>query len=95
MSEKDIFEGEAVSVPHRPEALFALSADIPAYFKKHHSKDETRNVVNFVSKMPQEFRNRIFADFLEVKPALGYLSNISEFDDWFLRSKREWADYGI
>ena len=92
---EDVFYGEAVSVPKRPEALFAISSEIPIYFKKHHSKDETRNAVNFVSKMPQEFRNRIFADFLEVKPALKYLSNISEFDDWFLRSKREWADYGL
>lgn len=92
---KDIFEGEAVSVPHRPEALFALSADIPAYFKKHHSKEEAKNAVKYAAKMPPEFRNRIFTDFLQVKPALKYLSNISEFDDWFLRSKREWADYGI
>ena len=82
-------------MPHRPEALFALSADMPASSNKHHSKEEAKNAVKYAAKMPPEFRNRIFSDFLQVKPALKYLSNISEFDDWFLRSKREWADYGI
>ena len=40
-------------------------------------------------------KNRIFADFLKVKGIHKILSRIREYDDWFVRSGRDWYDYGI
>ena len=92
---KAVFEGEAVGVPARPEILFALSSSISAYAMEHNSEEEIRNAVEYVAKLPIEFKNRIFADFLKVKNAHRLLSRIPIYDDWFMRSGRDWEDYGL
>ena len=90
-----VFEGKTDKAPSRPEILFALSSDIATYAKEHHSEEEIRNAVAYASKLPVEFRNRIFADFLNIKGIHKLLSRIHVYDDWFLRSGREWEDYGV
>ena len=92
---RNVFEGKADEIPERPEILFALSSDIAAYAREHNSEAEITNAVNYVSKLPFEFKNRIFADFLEIKNLCGLLSRIRVYDDWFMRSGRDWEDYGL
>ena len=62
-----VFEGKNAGIPTRPEILFALSSNIAAHALEHHSEEEIRNAVEYVAKLPSEFKNRIFADFLKVK----------------------------
>lgn len=90
-----VFEGKTVGVPTRPEILFALSSNIATYANGHHSEEEIRNAVSYVAKLPPEFKNRIFADFLKIKGTHKLLSRIHEYDDWFMRSGRDWEDYGL
>ncbi len=90
-----IFEGSASGVPLRPEILFALSSEITMYARAHHAENEIRNAVAYVSQLPAEFKNRIFVDLLKIKSIRRLLSNIHVYDDWFLRSGRDWDDYGL
>ena len=90
-----VFAGKTVGVPTRPEILFALSSSIATYANGHHSEEEIRNAVSYVAKLPPEFKNRIFADFLKIKGTHKLLSRIHEYDDWFMRSGRDWEDYGL
>ena len=92
---KRIFNGSSVDVPVRPELLFALSSQISVYANSHNSDDEIKNAVNYASKLPTEFRNRIFADLLEIKSIRKQLSKDRNFEDWFLRSGKTWEEYGI
>lgn len=92
---ESVFEGKSAGVPSRPEILFALSSSISTYANSHHSEEEIRNAVDYVSKLPTEFKNRIFADFLKVKNIHKLLSRIHVYDDWFMRSGRDWEDYGL
>ncbi|MBQ3037092.1 MAG: hypothetical protein IJD31_09220, partial [Lachnospiraceae bacterium] len=62
-----IFGGKTTDKPTRPEILFALSSNIITYANEHHSEEEIRNAVDYVSKLPPEFKNKIFADFLNIK----------------------------
>lgn len=90
-----VFNGTAYDVPVRPEILFALSSEITTYAQEHHSDEEIRNAIDYVSQLPVEFRNRIFADLLQIKTIHRLLSRIHTYDDWFLRSGRDWEDYGL
>ena len=90
-----VFNGETGGIPNRPEILFALSSKIATYATEHHSEGEIRNAVSYVSKLPPEFKNKIFADFLKIKGVHKLLSRIREYDDWFMRSGRDWEDYGL
>jgi hypothetical protein len=63
--------------------------------REHHSEEEIRNVVDYASQLPVEFRNRIFTDLLQIKGIHRLLSQIHTYDDWFLRSGRDWEDYGL
>lgn len=92
-SVEDVFNGEAFTVPTKPEILYALSGDILAYAKKNVSEAKMKNALSFVSKMPREFRNKIFADLLTVKHMIKVMQNNSVFDDWFARSGRNWDNY--
>lgn len=92
---KSIFDGSTSAVPVRPEALFALSAHIATYALKHHERDEIENVIAYASRMPIEFRNRVYADLLQVKTIRKQLSRIYAYNDWFVRSGRDWDDYGV
>ena len=92
---EDIFNGSAIEFPTRPEALFALAAQISTHAKDHHAEPETKNVVAYATRLPVEFRNRIFMDLLKIKPIRKQLSRIREYDDWFLRTGRDWEDYGV
>lgn len=91
----DIFSGEAVSVPTRPEILFAISSKIPLYARSHHSEAEIRNAVRYVSKLTAEFRDKIFMDFLHIRSIRKQLMRIADFDDWFVRNGKDWEDYGL
>jgi hypothetical protein len=92
---EDIFEGKEMGVPIRPEILFALSSNIVNYAHSHHNDSELKNVVKYASQMPVEFRNRIFADLLQIRGIHKGLSKLLIYDDWFLRSGRDWEDYGV
>lgn len=92
---EDVFNGNATGIPTRPEILFALAAQISTHAKGHHGEMETKNVVEYASRLPVEFRNRIFTDLLKIKTIRKQLSRIREYDDWFLRTGREWVDYGV
>ena len=92
---EDVFAGNATGIPVRPEILFALAAQISAHAKSYHGEKETKNVVAYASRLPAEFRNRIFADLLKIKAIRRQLSGIREYDDWFLRTGRAWEDYGV
>lgn len=90
-----VFNGTAEGVPARPEILFALTSEIIMYAQEHHTDEEVRNVVNYVSQLPSEFKNRIFTDLLRIKEIHKSLYRIRVYDDWFLRSGRDWEDYGL
>lgn len=92
---EEIFEGTYNSIPKRPETMYALSAMIVAYAQEHNSEAQLQNVVNYASKLPMEFKNRIFADLLEIKGIHNQLSKVYVYDDWFVRSGRYWEDYGV
>ncbi len=90
-----VFNGTAQDIPARPEILFALSSKITIHSQKHHSDEEIRNVVKYASKLPLEFRNKIFTDLLQIKEIRKLLSLIPDYDIWFLRSGRDWEDYSL
>lgn len=90
-----VFNGTGHDVPTHPDILFALSSKITMHLQYHHSDDEIRNVVAYASQLPVEFRNRIFTDLLQLKEVHRLLSQIRIYDDWFLRSGRDWEDYGL
>ncbi len=92
---EDIFRGVTVGIPARPEILLALSPRIVAHARAHYAEDGIRNMVDYVARMPAEFRNRIFTDLLRITPILPLLSRIRAYDDWFARSGRDWEDYGV
>ena len=75
--------------------LFALSAQISAHAQKHHSKQEVKNVLSYVSRIAPEFKNRIFEDLLQIKSIRKQLCDSLVYDDWFQRSGRDWEDYGL
>lgn len=90
-----VFNGTAKGVPVHPEILFALSSAITMHAQENHSDEEIRNAVDYASKLPVEFRNRIFTDLLQIKSIRRQLSKIHAYDDWFLRTGRDWEDYGL
>lgn len=90
---EDIFDGKTYEVPTKPEILYALAGDIISYAKKNTSDAKMKNALAFVSKMPREFKNKIFTDLLTVKHMINVLQNNTVFDDWFARSGRSWEDY--
>lgn len=92
---KAVFEGRAEGIPTRPETLFAFSTCISEYAMEHNSEDEIRNAIDYVSNLPAEFKNRIFADLLKVKGIGNILSKIFVYNDWFMRSGRDWDDYDL
>lgn len=92
-SVEDIFNGEISNVPTKPEILYALAGDIVAYARKNTSESKMKTALSFVSKMPREFRNKIFADLLSVKHVIKVLQSNSVYDDWFARSGRNWDNY--
>lgn len=94
-SAEDIFSGEEQSVPLRPESLYALSTCISTYARNHHSTEETENAITYVNRLPSEFRDRIFADFLRINSVLRTLYNNRIYNDWFEQSGHHWEDYGL
>ena len=91
----DVFAGKESPVPTRPEALLALASQFAPYAAAHTDEAGIDNAVQYAQRLPIEFRNRIFADLLEVPAIRQKLSRIPTFDYWFARSGREWEDYGI
>ncbi len=94
-SVEKIFSGDYNDIPTRPEVLLALSSKITLYIREHYSKYEVKNAVKYVSRLPVEFKDKIFSDFLKFKPIHKQLSNIYEYDDWFARKGYYWEDYEI
>lgn len=92
---ENVFAGDTSGVPIRPESLYALSSEIAAYARKHHSDGELKNAIDYVAQFPVEFKNRIFADLLQIKGIHRQLYKNRIYDDWFMRSGRYWEDYGI
>lgn len=92
---EDIFKGNTAEVTSRPQILFALSANFAPYAEKHHSDEELSNAISYVSKLPVEFRDKIFSDLLQNKKIRKQLQKNRTYDEWFLRSDRDWEDYGL
>ena len=92
---EDIFSGNVSEIPTRAEALFAITSKISAYARDYRSEWEINNALQYAAKLPVEFRNRIYADFLQVKTALKALQRDRIFNDWFMRSGKDWEDYGL
>lgn len=90
-----VFDGTATDLPLRPESLMALTSSIVAHAAEHPEKAGIRNAVQYVERFPTEFRNRAFADLLNIAPIRKTLSGIPAYDDWFLRSGKDWDDYGL
>lgn len=89
----EILSGHETRVPSHPEILFALSSQIVAELRRTHTESEIKNTVAYVSMLPAEFKNKIFSDFLRIKPIRCSLRNNKTFDEWFARSGREWNDF--
>lgn len=92
---EDIFSGNVSEIPTRAEALFAITSKISAYAREYRSEWEISNVLQYAAKLPVEFRNRIYADFLQAKTHLKALQRDRVFNDWFMRSGKDWEDYGL
>ena len=92
---EDVFTGKETGVPSRPEILYALSSQIPMYAHTHHCDQELRSAIDYVSHLPVEFRNKIFSDLLQIKAIRKQLQKNATYDDWFMRSGRDWEDYGL
>lgn len=92
---KDIISGTDISVPRRPEAVFALTSEIISYANKTDRREDIEAILAYAEKLPTEFRNRIFSDLLEIKSIRQYLPKNRCFTDWFERSNRYWEDYGL
>ena len=92
---EEVFAGTAVSVPTRPEALLALVSLFAPYAKKHTAAEGIDNALAYAIKLPNEFRNRVFSDLLEIKAIRKRLQRNATFDDWFARSGKAWEDYGL
>ena len=90
-----IFEGAAVEIPTKPEILYALSGEILDFAKKNESAQKMKNALAYVNKLPREFKNKIYQDFLSLTHMLKVLQNNASFDDWFARSGRSWERYGL
>ena len=88
-----IFAGEQESVPLRPENLFALTAKIAAYAKEHHEAQQAVHALDYACRLPIEFRNRVFQDFLLFPSLYRTLERHRVFNDWFLRAGYSWDDY--
>ena len=92
---EEVFAGTAVSVPTRPEALLALVSLFAPYAKKHIAAEGIDNALAYAIQLPNEFRNRVFSDLLEIKVIRKRLQRNATFDDWFARSGKAWEDYGL
>ncbi|MBQ6935695.1 MAG: AAA family ATPase [Clostridia bacterium] len=92
-SAKDVFVKGKCIVPGRPEALMATATMITSNVKKHSSAQEIYNAIDFVDKMPLEFRTNIFEEFLKIKNIRKILESNKIYNDWFMRSGRFWEDY--
>lgn len=90
---KKVFDGTSKGVPNRPEIVLALATQIMERIREHHSREEVKNVLDYVFSMPQEYRGRILGDFLSIISIRGLLKQDERFRDWFMRSGREWDDY--
>ena len=91
----DIFDGAVSAVPTKPEILYALSGEIVSYARENISPDRMKTALLYISRLPREFRNKIFEDLLSVKSMMRVLQSNAAFDDWFARSGRYWEDYGL
>lgn len=92
---ENIFAGTAIGVPTRPESLLALASLFAPYARKHTAAEGIDNALAYAIRLPNEFRNRIFADLLEIKAIRTRLQRNATFDDWFARSGKAWEDYGL
>lgn len=92
---KDILLGSATTVPSRPEALFALVGDITAAAHKAKTETEIKNIVEYVSCFPQEFRHVLFSDLLKISFIRPALKKCSAYCDWFEETEQYWEDYGL
>lgn len=92
---EEIFNGDAITIPKKPEILFALSSEIVDFAKNNDSIEKMKNALCYISKMPKEFCNRIYVDLLQFKKYYKILKNDNDFDYWFIKSDRDWDDYDL
>ena len=61
---KEIFSGECLTEPARPETNFALLPSIVSYAWKTDSAEAIKNAVLYASRIPNEFKNKIFSELI-------------------------------
>lgn len=81
---EDIFSGRATKIPNTADALYALTASMVSYARKH--KDNMRKISNsiaYASKLPSDFSVVVMKDYMYIED--GYkekLIAIPEFSRW-------------
>ncbi len=90
-----VFAGAVTEPPKRPEALMATVTDMAGYARSHPQKDGVLASLVFAEAMPVEFRNKVFADYLECKALRAHLQKNRAFVYWFETTGRVWEDYGL
>ena len=81
---EDIFQGKMPSLPRNTDALYALTAAMTAYARKH--KDDMSliaNSIRYAERMPPDFSVILMRDYMYIEE--GYkerLLNIPEFSKW-------------
>lgn len=94
-STEDILAGSAITVPTRPEALFALVGDITAAAHSAATKTQIRNIVQYASRFPHEFRHMLFSELLKISRLHTTLKTCTAFCEWFDETEHYWEDYGL
>ena len=87
-----IFAGTQDGFASRPEILFALSSEIVAYARKHPSKEAIENSIDYIERMPPEFRSIIYNDYRRIKRIRKVLEANRTYHEWYLRNGYSWDD---
>ena len=84
----DIFDGQMPVVPRNTDALYALTASMTAYAKRHKDElDRMANSIRYADKMPPDFGAVLMKDYMYIdKDYKEQLMRIPEFTKW-LQSK--------
>lgn len=92
---EEIFNGTTTGIPSRPEIMYALIASIIGNARTPHTAQEISNLVDYVIRMPAEFKDRIFYDLIQIKRIRKDLYKNRTYFDWFMRKGLDWEDYGL
>jgi hypothetical protein len=87
---EDVFAGTCRKIPEKPDALYALTAAMPAYARSR--KDDLTAIghsIRYGLNLPPEFSLMLLRDYMLIEE--GYrekLLTIPSFLDWLQRNER-------